>query len=584
MVSKKTGIVKGINFLLSKDYLFVDQLLEQSEEESMLYVTNSNLLNYEFNPVNLSTSGLRLKEKGYSFLESEKNSVFIHANHFGDFSKYGHVYNSDASGNNYYLSLYNNIINDGVSDFTKIIGLDGIYIANVIDQKWIKDQEHNFQLEEQEKEISMMDSNKNNKVTKKGSTNDSYKDFVQSYITFNKGGKWHFLKPPEVNIEGNSYDCASNKSNNNCNLHLHSASSPHSSVYSAKNSIGIIIGNGNVGKYLNNDVFDEEDISTFLSRDGGFTWFEIRKGSHSYEISDHGALIVLANKNLTNQILYSWDEGLTWKELKVSEDNIIIKNIIVEPKNISQRFIIYGYKVKKGMSIGILISIDFSSLHETQCRNPDNLKLDSDYETWTPNDGRRGHNCLLGKKTTYIRKKREVQCFNGEEFERKTYIQKCECTEEDYECDSGYTRLTPDAPCTYKTKKYIDQDHITNDKGDKLINNPPSNCNGYYNVSRGYRKIAGDECISKDSNDNSVSSVNNYDPILVQCPSSYFTYIHSLFSYLISILVLVAVFIFILYNVNITFLGSMRNRFKNAPITHVDRKNSKNYVDLVNNN
>jgi hypothetical protein len=32
-----------------------------------------------------------------------------------------------------------------------------------------------------------------------------------------------------------------------------------------------------------------------MSRDGGLTWSEIRKGSHIYEISDHGGLILMAS-------------------------------------------------------------------------------------------------------------------------------------------------------------------------------------------------------------------------------------------------------------------------------------------------
>jgi hypothetical protein len=32
-----------------------------------------------------------------------------------------------------------------------------------------------------------------------------------------------------------------------------------------------------------------------MSRDGGLNWVEIHKGSHIYEISDHGGLIVMAS-------------------------------------------------------------------------------------------------------------------------------------------------------------------------------------------------------------------------------------------------------------------------------------------------
>jgi hypothetical protein len=42
--------------------------------------------------------------------------------------------------------------------------------------------------------------------------------------------------------------------------------------YSTDNSVGLIMGTGNLGKYLSN----KDDLAnTFLSRDGGLTWFEV---------------------------------------------------------------------------------------------------------------------------------------------------------------------------------------------------------------------------------------------------------------------------------------------------------------------
>ena len=62
-------------------------------------------------------------------------------------------------------------------------------------------------------------------------------------------------------------------------------------VYSSQNALGIIIATGNVGKYLS---MKEDQVNTFLSSDGGHTWKEIFKGSHIYEVSDHGGLLVMA--------------------------------------------------------------------------------------------------------------------------------------------------------------------------------------------------------------------------------------------------------------------------------------------------
>lgn len=83
--------------------------------------------------------------------------------------------------------------------------------------------------------------------------------------------------------------------------------------YSTENSLGLIMGTGNVGKYLANRA---DQVNTYLSRDGGLTWFEVKSGSHIYEFGDHGALILMASdQEATDKLHYSWNEGISWNEL-----------------------------------------------------------------------------------------------------------------------------------------------------------------------------------------------------------------------------------------------------------------------------
>jgi Sortilin, neurotensin receptor 3, len=49
---------------------------------------------------------------------------------------------------------------------------------------------------------------------------------------------------------------------------------------------------GNIGKQL--ERFKVDRMNTYLSRDGGLNWQEVKKGSHIYEVGDHGGLIVMA--------------------------------------------------------------------------------------------------------------------------------------------------------------------------------------------------------------------------------------------------------------------------------------------------
>lgn len=69
---------------------------------------------------------------------------------------------------------------------------------------------------------------------------------------------------------------------------------------------------------------DEKIMNTYFSRDGGVTWFEIREGHHIFLVGDRGGLIIMGrNDQFSDEIIYSWDEGLTWEILKL-EMNITV--------------------------------------------------------------------------------------------------------------------------------------------------------------------------------------------------------------------------------------------------------------------
>jgi len=77
---------------------------------------------------------------------------------------------------------------------------------------------------------------------------------VISLITHNKGGSWDTLRSPTKTSKGKDIDCYQE---DNCSLHLeiYTSMGNHSPVYSAESSIGVVIGTGNLGKYLSdNDV------------------------------------------------------------------------------------------------------------------------------------------------------------------------------------------------------------------------------------------------------------------------------------------------------------------------------------------
>jgi hypothetical protein len=93
----------------------------------------------------------------------------------------------------------------------------------------------------------------------------------------------------------------------------------------------------------------------------------------------------------------------------------------------------------------------------------------------------------MGRTTTYIRRKRNSKCFNPQEWDKISSIEICPCTEENYECDTGFFR-DENGACLA-----IDEQPISYD--------PPDNCNGQYKITQGYRKVAGDSCFGGVSHD-----------------------------------------------------------------------------------
>jgi hypothetical protein len=114
---------------------------------------------------------------------------------------------------------------------------------------------------------------------------------------------------------------------------------------------------GNVGETL--APYTESD--TFLSRDTGFTWQEVHKDADLWEFGDSGSILVLANdEERTDHILFSTNEGLTWREYKFTEEKMRVESIITVPSDTSRRFIlIRSYMCTVG---SIVVHIDFTQL------------------------------------------------------------------------------------------------------------------------------------------------------------------------------------------------------------------------------
>jgi hypothetical protein len=166
------------------------------------------------------------------------------------------------------------------------------------------------------------------------------------------------------------------------------------------------MGTGNLGEYLSGN---QEGKNLYISRDGGVTWASTHVGNYIYDIADHGALIVASKlAEETQSIEFTWDYGKSWETVNIATKPFHIQNIITEPSATSQHFIVYGKQSHKAMNeeeeeaetkdLAAVVYVDFTKLHEPQCKGADTAGTEtSDYEKWSPYDGRHGNNkCWLG--------------------------------------------------------------------------------------------------------------------------------------------------------------------------------------------
>eukprot|EP00899_Mesostigma_viride_P014066 jgi/Mesvir1/22660/Mv14094-RA.1 len=301
-----------------------------------------------------------LAQRGYSLVSVESTgAVYINVDHDAEDGRrgpFGNVYSSDSRGLLFSLSLRRNArTTSSAIDFDTVHGLPGVIIANQVGDDLAFDSED-------------MDDLK-----------------VTTRISFSGGAQWEPLNPPAVDAEERPITCS--RGSPECQLHLHGPTSwrglglkpPFASFYSHENAPGIVLATGNMGRYL----YEEGDVNTYLTRDGGMTWEEIRKGPFIFEIGDQGGVILMAPMyELTTKLIYTLDEGLTWVDLTFSEEPVFVHNIRVEPDSAGRVFLVQALEkanVPNDSRRGRIIAVDFArdQVGFPPCR-------ESDYEDWSP--------------------------------------------------------------------------------------------------------------------------------------------------------------------------------------------------------
>jgi photosystem II stability/assembly factor-like uncharacterized protein len=345
------------------------------------------------------------RQKAYTILGSQSEAIFMHVTVNDEFNhEFGSILKSNSNGTSYVLSLDKvNRNKVGYVDFDRIEGIEGLVISNTVD--------------------SMKDGKE-----------------LKTQISHNDGAEWNYLVPPVIDSKGKKYDCT-NKPLSECSLNLHGFTerADYRDTYSSSSAVGLLMGVGNVGKTL----LSYEKASTFISRDGGITWKEIKEGVYMWEYGDRGTILVLVNsKDETDTLSYSLDEGDTWVDYKFAEKPIKVLDLATVPSDTSRKFLILGVEPDDSRTT-LSYSVDFTKVNTRQCQlDLDNPETD-DFEYWSPSHPNLPDNCLFGHESFYLRRAiGHNDCFIGSAPLKEGFkiTKNCSCTRRDYECDYNYFR------------------------------------------------------------------------------------------------------------------------------------------------
>ncbi|XBW36114.1 hypothetical protein QEN19_001690 [Hanseniaspora menglaensis] len=376
----------SVGFVSYKDFTVIANV----EKEGLKgYITMDGL---EFAKVKLPKLFADVDQKSFTIAGSTSGSIIMHLTTESSTGKeYGALLKSNSNGTSFVtIERAVNRNGKGFVDFEYVGDLEGVFITNV--------------------------------VTNTGAESKKLK----TKISFNDGASFRYLTPPNKNFDGNNYDCTG-KDIEKCSLNLHSYTdrSDFRDSLSSGAGVGLLVGIGSVGETL----MPYEQCSTFLSTDGGISWKEISRKPYQYEFGDRGNIIVLASNEKADSILYSIDQGSSWKTFKIADEPILIKDIVTNPTDSSLKFLI--------ISTDFTISLNFAELFNRQCSFESSN--DFEYKPLLHPDSK----CIFGHEIEYIHKTNN-ECFVGMAPLKDKYriTKNCTCTRDDYECDYNYELST----------------------------------------------------------------------------------------------------------------------------------------------
>ncbi|ODQ80423.1 hypothetical protein BABINDRAFT_20654, partial [Babjeviella inositovora NRRL Y-12698] len=455
--TREVVLTNVVDFETSGEYFFTT--VEKGDSGVVEAYVSTNGKNWHKTSL---PAGLELsKHQAYTIISATEYSVWMHiTTNDRSSTEFGNILKSNSNGT-YYNQIVSNVNRDlrGYVDFEKMEGIEGISVINTV-----------------------LNPNEARAGARKK---------VKSQITHNDGGNWEYIHPPAIDSNGVKTPCYGNPLEKcSLNLHGYTERADYRDTFSSQGALGMMVATGNVGETLQSLY----DGNTYLTRDGGITWKEVRKGVYMWEYGDQGSIIVLVNSlDQTNEILYSLNEGDTWETFRFSEEKVWVEDISTVPSDNSKKFLLFTKLAMRHGDRSRVFQIDFSTLYKRKC-NLDVQNLESttdDFEIWSPQHPLSPDNCLFGRETRYLRKIPGRDCFIGTQVVQPHLIVKdCACTRQDFECDFNYIRDKDDT-CRL-IAGYSPPNHLQDMCFDRKGNRNKDQVE--YWVSTGYRKIPLSTC------------------------------------------------------------------------------------------
>eukprot|EP01102_Stenamoeba_stenopodia_P022955 TRINITY_DN9759_c0_g1_i1.p1 TRINITY_DN9759_c0_g1~~TRINITY_DN9759_c0_g1_i1.p1 ORF type:complete len:780 (-),score=81.96 TRINITY_DN9759_c0_g1_i1:52-2391(-) len=305
-------------------------------------------------------------------------------------------------------------------------------------------------------------------------TLSAFNSTLRSFITFTSGVRWHLIRPPGECAEGED----------GCSLNFVSRENKkYSSLLDFHTIPGKIAGVGDIGLGLDTE---SNSLATYYSMDGGITWRSLGPPSQ-FMFGDNGGLFVMtASTGPITRLSYTWNDGVTINSCEFTEVPTEITYIMPGIGISSSSMVLLGARQNENDTNGVLIEVDFSKSLPRKCQGIENAGNEtSDFEYWTPDDPYSASQCLNGERVVYVRRKRGVACYLGEDYQSVVTTESCPCSLSDYECEYCFDLDEATGECKLICHEVPDFSPAADEC---------KNEDFYWSGASGYRLIAGNTC------------------------------------------------------------------------------------------